>query len=107
MANDITTNPRLWVLDTTGAIKAAGNRVFVTSVHFEPAAINNILELSEYAPDGSTAQRLIRLRGGTAAADPVDATFDPPMEFNGVYLSTLTAGSVWVGIKSVDTKITA
>jgi len=107
MANDITTNPRLWVLDTVGAIKAAGNRVLVSSVHFEPAAVANILELSEYAPDGSTAQRIIRLRGGAAAADPVDAIYDPPVEMNGLYLSTLTAGGVWGGIKSVDTKITA
>ncbi len=107
MANDITTNPRLWKLDTAGAIKAAGNRVLVSFIHFEPAAVSNILELSEYAPDGSTAQKVVRLRGGAAAADPVDAAMDPPLEMNGMYLSTLTAGEVYVSIKSIDTKITA
>jgi hypothetical protein len=105
MANDITTNPRLWILDTAGALKAAGNRVFVRGLHFEPAAVDNIVALSEYGPDGSTRQLVARRRADHAAAEPVDASFDPPLECNGLYLETLTAGSVWVEVDKVSAKL--
>lgn len=104
MANDLTTNPRLWVLDTAGALKAAGNFVGVKGLHYEPAAVGNVVSIGEYAPDGSTRQQVIRRKAGAAAADPVDATFDPPIVLNGAYLETITAGTLYLEIADVNPK---
>ena len=104
MANDITTNPRLWVLDTAGAVKAAGNRVRVIGIHYEPAAVNNVVSIGEYAIDGSTRQQVIRRKAGAATANPVDAEFTVPRDLNGLYLETLTAGTVYVEIADVNPK---
>jgi hypothetical protein len=104
MANNITTSPRLWSLDTVGELKAAGNKVVVEGIHFEPAAVANICSIGEYAPDGSTVQQVIRVRGGAAVADPIDVEFAEPLELNGLYLSTITAGTAYLRIRSVTPK---
>jgi len=106
MANDITTHPRLWSLTTAGAIKAAGNRVFVRHVHYQPAAVDNALVISEYGPDGATAQNVIRMKAGPAVVLPLDRHYDPPLNLNGFYLSTITAGTVYLTIDKVQPKIT-
>jgi hypothetical protein len=102
MANNLTTNPRLWSLDTVGALKAAGNIVVVEGIHFEGAAVNNICSIGEYAPDGSTVQQVIRVRTPAGSADPVDVDFAEPLTLNGAYLSTITAGTAFLRIKSVN-----
>jgi len=104
MANNTTTNPKLWSLDTTGSIKAASNKIFVSGLHYEPAAVNNTITLSEYAADGSTAQSRIILKAGPAAALPIDVVYDTPREFNGMYLSVITAGTLYVEIANVITQ---
>lgn len=106
MANDLTTNPRLWSLDTVGSAKAAGNTVYIRGVHYEPTTAADILRISEYAPDGSTAQTVIRLKCG-AAVDHYDVSYSPPLPMNGIYLSEITHGVAYLLIEKVDTKITA
>jgi hypothetical protein len=107
MANDITTHPRLWVLDTVGAVKAAGNTVYVRHVHFEPTTAADVLTISEYAADGSTAQNVIKLKTGASVADPVDREYNPPLVMNGLYLSAITHGTAYVTVDTVRSKITA
>lgn len=104
MANNITTSPRLWSLDTVGELKAAGNEVIVEALHYEPAAVNNVVSIGEYAPDGSTRQQVLRYKAGSAAADPVDVEFTTPVKLNGLYLETITAGTVYLRIQSVNPK---
>ena len=98
MANDITTNPNLWDLDTVGAAKAANNRVKVHHVHFEPTTAADICTISEYAADGSTAKNVIRLKAGGTEVVPVDRSYSPPKDLNGLYLSAITHGHVFLEV---------
>lgn len=107
MANDITTNPRLWALDSTGAVKVAGNRVYIKKIEYYPAAVSDDLIISEYAPDGTTAQNVIRLKTATATAEPVREVYDTPLEFNGLLVSTIDGGTAYLTIDKVTPKITA
>lgn len=98
MANDITTAPNLWDLDTVGAVKAANSRVKVHHVHFEPTGASAICTISEYDPDGSTARNVIRLKAGGTEVVPVDRHYNPPKSLNGLYLSTITNGHVFLEV---------
>ena len=110
MANDTTTHPRLWSVDSVGALKAAGDKVFIRHIIYLPALAGDDLVLSEYAPDGSTAQNIVHLvaKATITTEDVVERTFTPPLECNGLYVSTIDGGSAKIEIdKVVPTKITA
>jgi hypothetical protein len=82
------------------AVKAANTRVKIRHLHYEPAAVNNVCTISEYAADGSTAKNVIKLKAGSSVADPVDRSYDPPKELNGLYLSVITAGTVYLEVET-------
>ena len=98
MANDITTNPKLWALDTVGAVKAAGTRVKISHVHFEPTTAADVCTISEYASDGSTAKNVIKLKAGGTEVTSQDRSYTPPKELNGLYLSAITHGTVYLEV---------
>jgi hypothetical protein len=103
MANDITTHPHLWSLDTVAAIKAAGYRIHVRHVHYEPAAVGNECVIGEYAPDGTTVQNVLRMKAHpSVAALPIDVVYDRPLQLNGMYLATISAGTVYVMVDLVE-----
>lgn len=102
MANDIATHPRLWDLDTVGAVKAAGTRVFIRSIHFQGTTAADFLTISEYAPDGSTAQEVIRMKVGATGTVAENKDFVPPIELNGLYLTTITHGHAFILIDKLD-----
>lgn len=103
MANNITTHPNLWSLDTAMAVKAAGNEILVRHIHYEPTTVSDVCVIGQYAPDGSTVQNLIRLKAHpSVAALPIDVVYDRPLKFNGMYLATIDHGTVYLMIETVN-----
>ena len=107
MANNITTNPLLWTLDSTGSVKAAGYRVHVIGIHYEPGAVSNALTIGDYAADGSTVQNRIMLKAHPSLVIPIDEIFPVPLVLNGVYVVTITAGTAYLMVLEVEPVITA
>jgi hypothetical protein len=107
MANDITTNPRLWALDSTGAVKTAGNRVYVSKIEYYPAAIDDDIIISEYAADGTTTKNVIRLKANHGAAEPVREVYPHLFVLNGLAVSTIDGGIIYLSVEMVTPKITA
>lgn len=81
-------------------MKAAGTRVKVRHVHFEPTAAADICTISEYGPDGSTAQNVIRLKCPGTEVVPQDRSYSPAKELNGLLLSTITHGHVFLEVET-------
>lgn len=98
MSNDVTSNERLWVLDTASAtaLVAAGTPVVIRKLYYLPAAVNNTVVIKEHNYAGSQVVAMT-LKAGSAAADPVDVDFGPEgRRLNGMALTTITAGSLYV-----------
>jgi hypothetical protein len=74
--------------------------VKIRHVHFEPAAASNVCTISEYGPDGATAQNVIKLKCPGTEVVPQDRNYDPPKELNGLYLSVITAGEVHLEVET-------
>jgi len=79
-------------------VKAAGTRVKIRHVHFEPTTAADICLISEYGPNGSTAQNVIKLKANATEVNPVDRDYNPLKELNGLYLSTLSHGHVFLEV---------
>lgn len=108
MANDITTNPRLWSIDTAGALKAAGDKVFLRHIRWLPNAGGDDLILQEYDASG-TAKAIVHLvaKATITTEDVVERSFAPPLECNGLAVGTIDGGTAVLEIDKVVPKLTA
>ena len=95
MAN-VTTNDRLWRLDTAGVIVAVGTQVIVRKVVFVPGAIDDDVIIQEYLPDGTLDSAII-LKANHTDVNLVSLDFGRDgRKLNGFKLSTIDAGTLHV-----------
>jgi hypothetical protein len=98
MSNDVTSNERLWVLDTASAtaLVAAGTPVIIRKLYYLPAAVNNEVVIKEHNRAGTQVVAM-EMKAGTAVADPFELDFGPEgRRLNGMALTTITAGTLYV-----------
>jgi len=100
MANNITA-PHLWDLDTAEEVKAKGARVWVSHVHYQPAAVDNDLIIQEYDASG-TAKSAIVMKAGPSVVLPIDRYYNPPLNLNGLAVGTIDGGHAFVTIVGYD-----
>ena len=95
MANDITA-PHLWVLDSTGVVKAVGTKVRVLHVHYVGTTTGDDLVLQEYDSAG-TVKSAVVLKVPAALA--IDISYMPEgIELNGLVVGTIDAGAAYVTV---------
>jgi hypothetical protein len=100
MSNDITA-PHLWVLDSAGVVKAAGNKVVVRMVVYEAAVAADDLILQEYDAGGSAKSAII-LKASASDVDWVYIDFGSDgLPLNGLVVGTIDGGKAYVYIKNV------
>lgn len=100
MAN-ITTNDRLWRLDTVAVIAAVGVPVIVRKVVFVPGAIDDDVIIQEYLPDGTLDSAII-LKANHTDVNLVALDFGQDgRKLNGFKLSTIDAGTIHVYLGSL------
>jgi hypothetical protein len=90
----------LWVLDSTGAVKAAGTKVRVLHVHYQGAVSGDDLILQEYDSAG-TAKSAVVLKAPSTLA--VDISYMPHgILLNGLAVGTIDAGTAYVMIEGYE-----
>ena len=98
MANDVTSNERLWVLDTASAtaLVAAETPVIIRRLYFLPNAAADDVVIKEHNASASQIVAMV-LKAGASVADPVDVDFGPEgRRLNGMALTTIDGGSLYV-----------
>ena len=98
MSNDVTSNERLWVLDTASAtaLVAAGTHVVIRKLYLIPNAVSDDVVIKEHNYAGSQVVAMV-LKANAGSADPVDVDFGPDgRELNGMALTTIDGGTLYV-----------
>jgi hypothetical protein len=93
MANAFT--GRVWKLDTAGATSAVNAPVFLDKMTWLPAAAGNSLKVVDR--DSNIIWETAALTG-TVAGDQVWDNPNPKMPFSGFYLTTMSAGTLYVTV---------
>jgi len=94
MANTFT--GRVWVIDTAGATSAYTTPVYIDSMRWKPAAAGNELTIHD-AAGGNTIWDTEALTG-TVAGDKTWDNPNPGMPFRGFYVTTMSAGTLYVTV---------
>jgi hypothetical protein len=98
MSNDVTSNERLWVLDTASAtaLVAAGTHKVIRKLYFLPNANGDDVVIKEHNMAGSQVVAIV-LKAKAAATDPVEVDFGPGgRQINGMALTTIDGGTLYV-----------